>query len=82
MSDEQWYWSLKQHRVVRGDEEKAAHRLGPYATREEAARAVDEVAQRNEAWDNDPRFNDEDETEQAEEEQGDEPSEGWGPFKH
>ena len=24
MSDEQWYWSLKDHRVVRGDEVKAA----------------------------------------------------------
>lgn len=58
MSDEQWYWSLKDHRVVRGDEVRAADRLGPYATREEAANALKGVGQRNEAWDNDPVFND------------------------
>lgn len=63
MSDEQWYWSLRTHQVVRGDEEKAADRLGPYATREEAARAMDGVRARNdanEAYDNDPRWHDED----------------------
>ena len=80
MSDEQWYWSLKDHLVVRGDEVKAADRLGPYATREEAARAIDEVAQRNDAWDNDPRYQDDDEQEQAE--QAEEETEGWGPFRH
>ncbi len=78
MSDEQWYWSLKDHRVVRGDEVKATDRLGPYATREEAANAMGEVAERNDAWENDPRYQEDDQD--AEEE--DEESEGWGPFKH
>lgn len=61
MSDEQWYYSLKDHSVVRGDQVKAADRLGPYATREEAAKALDAVQQRNDQWDNDPTWNDEDE---------------------
>lgn len=63
MSDEQWYYSLRTHQVVRGDEEKAADRLGPYATREEAAQALAEVKARNEAsdaYDNDPKWNDTD----------------------
>ncbi len=66
MSDEQWYYSLKTHQVVRGDQEKAVDRLGPYATREEAAAALDEVKARNEAnaaWDDDPKWKDKDEEE-------------------
>lgn len=58
---EQWYWSLKQHRVVGEGEEKAEDRLGPYATREEAEQALKRVGDRNESWDNDPKWNDQDE---------------------
>ena len=36
-----------------------ADRLGPYDTREEASRALEKVAERNAAWDNDPNWNDE-----------------------
>jgi hypothetical protein len=32
--------------------------LGPYRTREEAEHAMERVDERNEAWDNDPRWND------------------------
>ena len=45
-------------------------RLGPFATREEAARALDTVDERNEAWDNDPRFNDPDEDDDEDDDLG------------
>jgi hypothetical protein len=35
-------------------------RLGPYPTREEAARALKKVEQRNVEWDNDPAWSDDD----------------------
>jgi hypothetical protein len=37
---------------------KAVDRLGPYATRDEAEHALEKVAERNDAWDNDPKWND------------------------
>ena len=33
-------------------------RMGPYATEAEAAGALQRAAERNEAWDNDPNWND------------------------
>ena len=36
-----------------------ADRLGPYPTEAEASRALDKVEERNEAWDHDPAWNDE-----------------------
>ncbi len=36
-----------------------ADRLGPYATAAEASRALEKVEERNEEWDNDPKWNDE-----------------------
>lgn len=57
--DSQWYWSLKEHRAVQGSSSiKAEDRLGPYATEQEAANALNEVQARNDAWDNDPKWND------------------------
>lgn len=51
------YWFCLNHHTVEGATGcKAADRLGPYATHEEAARALEKVAERNEAWDNDPRW--------------------------
>lgn len=61
-----WYWCLTHHAVEPYDACKAADRLGPYATREEAATALDRVRARNEEWENDPRFNDEDDDEDDE----------------
>lgn len=56
-----WYYCLT-HKVVESyDGCKSIDRLGPYDTPEEAARALERVAERNDAWDNDPRFNDDDE---------------------
>ena len=44
--------------VPDNNETKIADRLGPYKTREEAERALEIVEERNEAYDNDPRWND------------------------
>jgi hypothetical protein len=47
-----YYWSLNDRKVVTEDDGvKAADRLGPYDTPEEAARALETVAERNETWD-------------------------------
>ncbi|HYO31761.1 MAG TPA: hypothetical protein VES21_02855 [Nocardioidaceae bacterium] len=55
---EQFYFCLK-HRTVEGEDGcKAADRLGPYPSRDEAETALDKVQQRNEEWDNDPAWND------------------------
>ncbi len=57
MADE--YWFCLKHHTVEGPEGcKAADRLGPYPTAEEAGRALEKVAQRNEAWESDPDWND------------------------
>lgn len=57
MDDEFWY-CLK-HKTVEGRQGcRNADRLGPYASADEAAHALDKVAERNEEWDNDPRWND------------------------
>lgn len=54
----QYYYCLD-HRTVEADEGcRAADRLGPYATQEEAQQALATVQQRNEQWDNDPKWND------------------------
>ncbi len=55
---EQWYFCLVHHTVEPLGGCKAADRLGPYRTREEAERALEKVAERNESWDTDPRWND------------------------
>ena len=39
---------------------RADDRLGPYDTEAEAAHALEKVEERNEEWDNDPKWNDED----------------------
>lgn len=53
------YWfCLKHHAVEPQDGCSYADRLGPYETEEEAARALEKVKERNEAWDNDPNWND------------------------
>jgi hypothetical protein len=53
------YWFCLTHHRVEGPEGcRNAERLGPYATEAEAARALDKVEERNEQWDNDPKWND------------------------
>ncbi|HEX5086409.1 MAG TPA: hypothetical protein VFV89_01290 [Nocardioides sp.] len=54
------YWYCLNHHAVEGQDGcDYKDRLGPYDTEEEAARALEKVKERNEAWDNDPRWNDE-----------------------
>jgi hypothetical protein len=53
-----WY-CVKHHRVEHGaDMCPPIDRLGPYATSEEAEHALEKAEQRNEDWDNDPKWND------------------------
>ena len=55
------YWFCTKHNAVEGrDGCRAIDRLGPYATRAEAERALQTAEERNEAWDNDPAWNDDD----------------------
>ncbi len=59
MADGQWWYDLKTNSVVADDNDtKVTDRLGPYGSREEAERALDKVEERNEAYDSDPRWND------------------------
>lgn len=54
-----YYWSLNDGRVVtEEDGVKAADRLGPYDSAEEAGRALETVAARNETWDAEDREDD------------------------
>jgi hypothetical protein len=47
-----WWYSLKTNTVEDDDGPTAGKdRLGPFATREEAARALETVQRRNEEWD-------------------------------
>jgi hypothetical protein len=57
MADKFWY-CLKHHRVEPQDGCADKDRLGPYPSQAEAARALDKVEERNEAWDHDPNWND------------------------
>ena len=53
------YYYCLDHNAVEGEDGcRAAERLGPYATREEAGQALQKVQERNERWDNDPAWND------------------------
>lgn len=61
---EQYWYCLKHHAVEGKHGCKAADRLGPYATEAEAATALEQVQQRNETWDNDPRWNDDEDDEE------------------
>lgn len=55
---ERYYYCLAHHAVEAEDGCRAADRLGPYGSRQEAERALDKVRERNEEWDNDPAWND------------------------
>lgn len=58
MAEGEWYYCLTHHVAEPFEGCKSADRLGPYPTRAEAERALEKVAERNEAWENDPRYND------------------------
>jgi hypothetical protein len=53
------YYYCTKHQAVEGEHGcRAKHRLGPYATEAEAANALERVEERNEDWENDPKWND------------------------
>jgi hypothetical protein len=56
--EQRFYYCLKHSAVEEKDGCPASDRLGPYPTREDAEHALEKVAERNEAWDNDPAWND------------------------
>jgi hypothetical protein len=52
MDDEKrWWYCLRHHTVEPEAGCPAKDRLGPYATKEEAERALETVRRRNEEWD-------------------------------
>ena len=56
---EEWFYCLD-HRTVEPTEGcRAAVRIGPFATRDEAAKALETVERRNREWDNDPEWSEE-----------------------
>lgn len=55
----EWYYCLKHGTVEEGPECRAADRMGPYGSREEAAHAMERAREREESWREDPRWNDE-----------------------
>jgi hypothetical protein len=55
----EWFYCIKHGKVEEGPECPAKDRLGPYASREEAAHALETAAERNQEWRDDPRWNDE-----------------------
>ncbi|MEU4897079.1 hypothetical protein AB0B12_31000 [Streptomyces sp. NPDC044780] len=54
----EWYYCVRHQKVEEGPECRAADRLGPYASPEEAAHAMETARERNEEWRNDPRWQD------------------------
>lgn len=58
--DEEWYYCLEHGTVEPRFGCRITTRLGPYPTREGAAKALETVDERNRAWDDDPNWTDED----------------------
>lgn len=59
------YWFCLTHHVVEPEEGcPNKDRLGPYETEAEAARALEHAAERTEAWDKDPVWNDDVDTDE------------------
>lgn len=55
---EEWYYCVEHDRVEPKLGCRVVNRLGPYPTRQQAARALEKVERRNEAWDEDEAWND------------------------
>lgn len=59
MSQEnEYYYCMKHKKVEPWDGCRSDNRLGPYPSKEKASHAMEKVDQRNEAWENDPNWND------------------------
>lgn len=55
---EEWYYCVEHGTVEPKHGCRVVNRLGPYPTRQEAARALEKAEARNERWEKDPRWND------------------------
>lgn len=76
MADGEYYYCLDHKKVEPYDGCRSETRLGPYPTQAEAEHALQTSADRNEAWDNDPNWNDDEDGDGQPDEKT-----GWGPFK-
>ncbi len=56
--NEEWYYCLDHKTVEPLDGCRATVRIGPFPTRDEAAKALETVERRNKAWEDDPDWND------------------------
>jgi len=56
--DEQWWFCLTHHEVEGRHGCLNKDRLGPYPSQDAASHALEKVQQRNEEWDNDPKWQD------------------------
>ncbi|AXI77235.1 hypothetical protein [Peterkaempfera bronchialis] len=54
----EWFYCVRHRKVEEGPECPARDRLGPYASRADAEHALQTAAERNEEWENDPRWRD------------------------
>jgi hypothetical protein len=52
--EEEWFYCLEHRTVEPRDGCQVTVRIGPFPTRDEAAKALETVARRNEEWDKDP----------------------------
>ena len=57
---EEWFYCLEHKTVERRGECRVDQRLGPFDSREAARRALEKVEQRNDDWDDDPAWKDDD----------------------
>ncbi|MFJ3902197.1 hypothetical protein [Streptomyces sp. NPDC090025] len=71
----EWYYCLEHHKVEEGPDCPAKNRFGPYASPEEAARAMETARDRNLEWDTDPRWHEKSGAQAAD---GDEGEDGDG----
>ncbi|GHB34966.1 hypothetical protein GCM10010331_22810 [Streptomyces xanthochromogenes] len=55
---DEWFYCLEHKTVEQGPQCRAADRMGPYGSREEASHAMETARARNEEWGTDPRWND------------------------
>jgi hypothetical protein len=51
----EWFYCLKHRTVEEGPQCPSKNRFGPYASREEASRAMEIAHERNLEWETDPR---------------------------
>ncbi|MGP3974977.1 hypothetical protein ACTWQF_13405 [Streptomyces sp. 8N114] len=56
----EWFFNVETGTVEEGPQSPGKDRMGPYASREEAAQALETARERTSEWENDPRWRDRD----------------------